>query len=105
MAVACLFIGPATFIHTPPLTIPLIYAMCATAGLGVGLVGISTFSRLYLAVLGLGYKDDIHTFLLVSGENLNFEHKGHLCPGLTSCENRPVAEWWPVARVFHGQPN
>ena len=70
MAVACLFIGPATFIHTPPLTIPLIYAMCATAGLGVGLVGISTFSRLYLAVLGLGYKDDIHTFLLVSGEKL-----------------------------------
>ena len=91
MAVACLFIGPATFIHTPPLTIPLIYAMCATAGLGVGLVGISTFSRLYLAVIGLGYKDDIHTFLLVSGENLNFEHK--------VLSLRPFAEWQPVADI------
>ena len=70
MGLACLFIGPATFIHTPPLTIPLIFAMCAIAGLGVGLVGISTFSQLYKAVLGLGYKDNIHTFLLVSGENL-----------------------------------
>ena len=68
MGFACLFIGPAYFIHIT-LTIPVIYGMCGVAGLGVGLVGISTFSRTYMTVLGLGYKDDIHTYLLVSGEN------------------------------------
>ena len=68
MGVAYLFLGPVTFINMP-LSVNLIYGMTTMAGLGMGFVVVSTFSRSQAAVLKQGFKDDFHTYLLMSGIN------------------------------------
>ena len=69
MGTAYLFVGPVTFLDTP-LTIPVIYGMTTLAGIGMGSVVVSTFSRFQLALLSNGFKDDLQTYLLMSGENI-----------------------------------
>merc|ERR1712136_676024 len=66
MGVAYLFLGPVTFINLP-LSVDLIYGMNTLAGLGMGFVVVSTFSRSQAAVLSQGFRDDFHTYLLMSG--------------------------------------
>ena len=63
-----LFIGPAAFIiDMTTLTLQVIYGMSALAGVGMGCVVVSTFNRSQLAVLNNGFKDDIQTYLFMSG--------------------------------------
>ena len=66
MAVAYVFNGPVPFVGTR-LTVGVVYGMNTMAGLGMGFVVVSTFSRSQAAVLKQGYKDDFHTYLLMSG--------------------------------------
>ena len=66
MAVAYVFNGPVPFVGTR-LTVGVIYGMNTMAGLGMGFVVVSTFSRSQAAVIRQGYKDDFHTYLLMSG--------------------------------------
>ena len=67
MAMAFLFIGPVPFIGLVP-TVPRIYGMVTLAGFAYALVVVSTFARCQGSAMKLGYKDDVSTYLLISGE-------------------------------------
>ena len=71
MAVAYILIGPVTFAQLS-LTVPVIYCMSTLAGLGMGLVTVSSFSRLKSAILQQGFEDNINTYLLMSGKKSFF---------------------------------
>lgn len=66
MAVAFLLIGPVPFIDLEP-TVPLIQGSIGIAGFGYALVMVSTFGRTQAAALEKGFKDDIETYILISG--------------------------------------
>eukprot|EP00095_Tigriopus_kingsejongensis_P008420 maker-scaffold1403_size43014-snap-gene-0.10 protein:Tk08420 transcript:maker-scaffold1403_size43014-snap-gene-0.10-mRNA-1 annotation:"chromaffin granule amine transporter" len=61
-----LLIGPAPFIPISP-SVKLIQGMMALAGLGYASSVVSSFSRSYHRVLQMGYPDNIHTHILITG--------------------------------------
>lgn len=66
MAIAFLFIGPVPFIPLSP-SVSLIEGMMAVVGFGYAMVMVSTFGRAQSAAIRKGFKDDIDTYLLISG--------------------------------------
>ena len=70
MALAFLFIG-----HMPSLNVGTpfqgVLGMVSLIGLGYGLVMVSSFGRSHLAAMNLGFKDDISTYLMISGKILS----------------------------------
>ena len=42
----------------------------ALAGIGIGMVMVSTFGRSQSAAIIIGYNDDIDTYLSISGNNI-----------------------------------
>ena len=67
MIIAFLLIGPVPFINLEP-SVPQIYGSTALIGAGYAIVMVSTFGRSQGAAKSLGYKDDITTYLMMSGE-------------------------------------
>ena len=61
-----LFVGPVPFL---PMEKSLTMTMVAEAfeGLGDAFIVVSTFSRIFEAVMRKGYPDDIPTYLMISG--------------------------------------
>ena len=78
MAAAYILIGPVTFVQLS-LTVPVIYCMSTLAGLGMGLVTVSSFSRLKSAILHQGFEDNINTYLLMSGKIIYFNPISDKC--------------------------
>ena len=84
MAVAYILIGPVTFVQLS-LTVPVIYCMSTLAGLGMGLVTVSSFSRLKSAILHQGFEDNINTYLLMSGKIIYFNPISDKCDSKCMC--------------------
>ncbi|XP_059098021.1 uncharacterized protein LOC131892249 [Tigriopus californicus] len=68
LVVAFIFIGPAPFITRLPTSVPLIFGMMPLFGLANGLVAVSSFSRAYKESIRQGYRDDVSTYLIVTGK-------------------------------------
>ena len=66
MAVAFFFMGPVPFVNIQT-TVPLVQGTIGIVGFGYALVMVSTFGRAQGAALRKGFKDDIDTYLLISG--------------------------------------
>jgi len=66
MVVAFVIMGPAPFINMEP-TLLIIQIGISTFGFGYALVVVSTFGRAQSAAIQKGFKDDIETYLLISG--------------------------------------
>ncbi|TRY80377.1 hypothetical protein TCAL_13778 [Tigriopus californicus] len=65
--IAFIFIGPAPFLTGLPTSVPLIFGMMPFFGLGYGLVSVSSFSRAYKECIRQGYRDDVNTYLILTG--------------------------------------
>lgn len=81
-----LFIGPVPFL---PLAASkgLIQGMMAVAGVAYASLVVSSFSRAQKRVLEMGFSDDIHTYVMISGQGTKGSSKyellflqGHLSP-------------------------
>ena len=66
MATAFLFLGPVPFILVDT-KLSIIQGMVGLVGFGYALVMVSSFGRAQTAALTLGYVDDIHTYIMISG--------------------------------------
>ncbi|XP_059097821.1 uncharacterized protein LOC131892095 [Tigriopus californicus] len=66
--IAFIFIGPAPFLTGLPTSVPLIFGMMPFFGLGYGLVWVSSFSRADKECIRQGYRDDVNTYLVLTGK-------------------------------------
>ena len=66
MMICFTLIGPLPFIHFQP-TRATVYTYAALVGIGFGCVVVSTFGRSYKATKAMGFKDNINTYLMMSG--------------------------------------
>lgn len=62
------FLAPLPFIPITP-SLGLVMAAMAINGTGMGFTLVSAFTRAQSAVLRLGYRDDLNTFIFISGNN------------------------------------
>ncbi len=93
ICLAMMLIGPAPFFPADvlPPSVPLIYAAMVLEGLAYAFNMVSTFSRAGNAAKRLGYRDDINTYLMVTGKNLEKEKKE---------PPKPVIATTPPIRAF-----
>ncbi len=80
-----LFIGPVPFL---PLAASkgLIQGMMAVAGVAYASLVVSSFSRAQKRVLEMGFSDDIHTYVMISGQGTKGSSKYELlfCKGTSA---------------------
>ncbi|XP_059097668.1 MFS-type transporter SLC18B1-like [Tigriopus californicus] len=67
MFVAFLFVGPAPFFPSLSASVPLLLGIMPIFGLGYGFVLVSTFSRAYKESVQQGYRDDVNTYMVLTG--------------------------------------
>jgi hypothetical protein len=67
LAITFLFIGPVPFIYLET-KLSVIQGMAGLAGFGYALLVVSSFSRSQKAALALGYRNDISTYIVISGK-------------------------------------
>lgn len=68
LAIGYLFLAPASFVNFRP-SLSRSQSMMAVLGIGQASVMASTFGRSQKAAVAQGYKQDIATYLLISGDN------------------------------------
>ena len=68
MATAFLLIGPVYFIPFET-SLALIQGSMAVMGLSYGLILVSTYGRSQRAAIRNGYRDEMDTYLIISGNN------------------------------------
>ena len=66
LAIGFIFLGPLPFLDIEP-KVGLIQGVCAAVGVGYAMIGTSSFMRANAAAMQLGYKDNIKTYIMISG--------------------------------------
>ncbi|TRY80723.1 hypothetical protein TCAL_12990 [Tigriopus californicus] len=67
MMIGFLFIGPVPFLAPLSPSVPLILGIMPFFGLGYGFVLVSSFSRAYKESVQQGYRNDVNTYLVLTG--------------------------------------
>ena len=68
MATAMSLIGPAPFFVGATPSLAFVYSATACEGLAYALTMVSTFARAHTAAIRKGYRDDLNTYIIISGE-------------------------------------
>lgn len=112
LAVGLSFVAPASFVSISP-SLVTSQAMMAVIGFGQASVMASTFGRSQRAAAKQGFRQDITTYLLISGKNstvvnlpLYSESAIFLCATIALCRNVVVsALFWSVYWANFGRSN
>ena len=108
LAVGLSFVGPASFVSITP-SLVTSQAMMAVIGFGQASVMASTFGRSQRAAAKQGFKQDITTYLLISGKNstaLYSESAIFICATIALCRNVVVSTlFWSVYWANFGRSN